>query len=266
MILFIKGLIIGCAAILPGVSGGTLAMTLGIYEKLINIASNFFSNFKENIKFLLPIIIGGLTGIFLLSNVMKVALEKYEVATILFMLGLLLGGVPALLKKVKKKTLTSKNIIILIISFAVVASLLFFKESGTPVSFEALDILDYGLLFLVGILAAATLVIPGISGSLLLMIIGYYKPIIAVISSFLKFENFSQNVLILSSFGLGILTGIILMAKLINYFLNKYPTETYYSIYGVIAASILGILMPLPNGLAVLLIFVGAAIAYKLGD
>lgn len=266
MILFIKGLIIGCAAILPGVSGGTLAMTLGIYEKLIKITSNFFDNFKENIKFLMPIIIGGATGIFLLSNAMNIALEKYEVATILFVLGLLIGGIPALLKKVKKRSINIKNISISIISFIIVVIFMLLKETNNAVSFVNMNMFDYVTLFLIGVLAATTLVVPGISGSLLLMILGYYKPIIEVISSFLKFQNLGKNFMILSSFGLGVLVGIVLMAKIINYFLKKHPTETYYSIYGIIAASILGVLLPIPNGIAVIFMFVGAFIAYRLGD
>ncbi len=264
--LFIKGIIIGCAAILPGVSGGTLAITLGIYEKLVKIASKFYVDFKENVKFLIPIALGSGIGVLMLSTVISFVFEEYESTMTLLFLGLLLGGIPSLLKKVKKKSINKTNIIIAILFFLVSLLLMVINENGTNVSFANMNIYGYLMLFFVGLIAAATLVIPGVSGSLILIIMGYYKPIIDVISSLLKFNNLVNDFLILFPFGLGVLIGIILISKLINYLLFKYPEKTYYAIFGIVFASIIGILIPLESGLGIVLLFVGSYLVYRMGD
>lgn len=264
--LFFKGLIIGCASILPGVSGGTMALSLGIYERLIKIASNIFKDFKDNVKFLVPMFLGAGIGVILLSNIISVTLDKYEEATILLFVGLMIGGIPSLLSKVKKKTLNYKNVSIAVISFLIVIIFVFMNDTGNQVLFINMNVSDYLLLFLVGIIAAATLVIPGISGSLILMIMGYYRPIIDTISSLFHFEYIVDNLLILVPFGLGVIVGIIVVSKIIKYLLNKYHTQTYYSIYGIIFASIIGILYPLNIGLAIIVMFIGIFIAYRMGE
>ena len=99
ILLTIKGFFIGLANIIPGVSGGTIAITLGVYEKLIGCISHIFKNLKENIKFLLPIIIGAGISILLLSKVISYSLENYVLPTILFFIGAILGGIPMLAKK-----------------------------------------------------------------------------------------------------------------------------------------------------------------------
>ena len=121
--LAIKGFLIGVANIIPGVSGGTLAITLGIYEKLIGAISHFFKNLKENIKFIMPIGIGAVLSILLLSRVISFCLDKYTLATILFFIGLILGGIPLLNKKIKGHYKNVSNIIIFLLSFGFVIAL-----------------------------------------------------------------------------------------------------------------------------------------------
>lgn len=264
--LFLKGLIIGCASILPGISGGTMALTLGIYERLIEIAGNVFHNFKKNVLFLIPIGVGALVGIFLLSTFINVGLEKYPEITTLFFVGLMIGGIPSLLKKVKKKSFNFKNITISLIAFTTIIIFILTKEVSNEVSFVGMNITGYITLVFIGILASATLVIPGISGSLVLMLIGYYKPIVETISSLAKFNDIGKNLLILIPFAIGIVVGIVITSKIIGYLLKKYPTQTYYAIYGIIFASIIGVLIPLNVGVAVILLFVGMFITYQVGE
>lgn len=262
--LLIKGTLIGIAGILPGVSGGTLAVTMGIYERLIEIVGKFYVNFKENIKFLLPIGIGSGIGVILISKVIDSVIEKYEVFITLLFLGLLIGGIPRLLKKVDKKSFKSKNIIIFVISFLISMSFIFIQGTGTDVTFTNMNFMSYIVLFIIGFISAATLVIPGISGSLILMIIGYYKPLVNTISSLLHFDNLVNNILILLPFGIGILLGLVLISKLITKALKKYSNQTYYAIYGVILASIIGVLLPLELGIGIMLLFLGIYIAYRM--
>src|SRR5574344_911758 len=227
IILMIKGFFIGVANIIPGVSGGTLAITLGIYETLINTISHIFKNLKENIKFLLPIGIGAILSILLLSKAIKFTLTNYTLITVLFFVGAILGGVPMLYKKVKNDIKIS-NIIIFIIMFALIIALTFLG-SGKDVNLTSLQLFDYIKLFMVGVIASAALVIPGISGSAMLMTMGYYYPIINTISNLTNFGELSSNLLILVPFGIGIVVGIILIAKVIEYLLKKFEIKTYFA-------------------------------------
>ncbi|MDD4547689.1 MAG: DUF368 domain-containing protein [Bacilli bacterium] len=248
-LLVIKGAIIGVANIIPGVSGGTLAITMGLYEKLINAINTFFKNFKENIKFLFPLGVGAVLGFLLVSKLIVYSLDTFPVQTNIFFSGLILGGVPMLWKKVKDKEKNTSNIIIFIIVLASLALLTFAKSSSHLVSLENLDFMGYFLLFIVGIIAAATMVIPGISGSFILMLIGYYRPILDLINELTKFykmsfaEVFSSG-LILVPFGIGVIVGFLLIAKLIEYLLNKFEVKTYYAILGFVLGSVLMIIKP----------------------
>ncbi len=274
LILMIKGFFIGVANIIPGVSGGTLAITLGIYEQLINAISHFFSDLKNNIKLLLPLGIGAVISIALLAKVLSFCLDNYSWATILFFLGLILGGLPMLWKKVKDDKKKVSNWIIFIIIFAFVASLAFIKTGDTNISLAGLDLLGYIKLFGVGVLAAATMVIPGISGSFVLMLIGYYKPIIDKISSFFEFNNFIGDAFTLGVFGIGVLIGIVLVAKLLEFLFEKYKGQTYFAVLGFVLSSVVGIIMPILGNktsvmeiiIGIVLFIIGGTIAYKLGD
>lgn len=275
--LVIKGFIIGIANIIPGVSGGTLAITLGLYEDLIGAISHFFTRLKENIKFLLPVALGAILSILVLSNLIKYSLQYYKVPTTLFFVGLIIGGIPLLIKKLKEEETKSErsiiNYIIFILTFIFVALFAFLKEGNIHVTFESMNMIEYIKLFIVGAVAAATMVIPGISGSFVLMMLGYYEPIINVISELSHFNNITNNLLIIIPLAIGLGIGIILIAKLIEYLLKKYPVKTYYGIIGFVCASLISIIMPLFSIsfnikdiiIGLILMIIGTMIAYKLG-
>lgn len=280
--LVIKGFIMGIANIIPGVSGGTLALILGIYEEFIGAISHFFSNFKKNISFLIPIVIGMGLAIVSLSNVIDYSYKHFPIPTCLFFVGLVLGGIPMLASKVKGKKESKKvsNYFIFLATFllVIVMSLsdVIFGE-GLKVSFSNMNIISYILLFLVGVIAAATMVIPGVSGSLVLMLLGYYYPVIGVIKELTKFKNLGENLVIVSIFGIGVLVGIVLISKLIEFLFKKYEVKTYFGVLGFIVASVIAIpLSTLLEGGVVFsvlqiligLIFatLGVGISYKLGE
>ncbi len=272
--LVLKGFVIGIANIIPGVSGGTLAITLGIYEDLIKAISHFFSNIKENLKLLIPIFIGMVLSLAILSNVIGYSLEHYPIPTTLFFVGLILGGLPLLVKHIKGKEKSISNWIVFLITFLIVAVFAFLKSGNAMVDLSNLSIGGYLLLFIVGVVAAATMVIPGISGSFVLMLLGYYEPIINIIREFTKFKNFTSNFIILAVFGIGVLLGIIVIAKIIEYLLEKQPIKTYYGIIGFVLSSMISIIMPLLELefvisqviIGIILLLVGMVIAYKLGE
>lgn len=272
IILGIKGFFMGIANIIPGVSGGTLAITMGIYEDLINAISHFVSKIKENIKFLLPIFIGAALSIILGSKIIGYSLENFPLPTIMFFTGLILGGMPMLYKKIKKDIKLS-NIMILVFTFILVIAITFLKSSG-EVSFISMNLFDYVKLFLVGVVASATMIIPGISGSFMLMVMGYYEPVINTINSLTTLDNIMNDMLILVPFGIGALVGIVVIAKIIEFLFKKFEVPTFFGIIGFILASIIGIFTGVENLtfeivpfiVGVVLFTLGFLIAYKLGD
>lgn len=283
LILTIKGFIMGLANIIPGVSGGTLALTLGIYENFIQAISHFFSKIKENIKFLVPIGIGILLAILSMSRVIDYSYAHFPIPTTMFFMGLVLGGIPLLLKKVKGKNEVKKvsSYVIFLITFTLVL-VLAFSEQLFDISLKAnlsnVTVAGYIVLFLVGMVAAATMVIPGVSGSLVLMLLGYYYPILKVIKELTKFQDLGHNLLVASVFGIGVLLGIVAISKLIEFLFKKFETKTYFGVLGFIFASVLAIPIATVNSvdhlvfnlaqifIGIVVLAVGVIAGYKLGD
>ncbi|MEG0978437.1 MAG: DUF368 domain-containing protein [Oscillospiraceae bacterium] len=276
-ILVLKGFVMGLANLIPGVSGGTLAITLGIYERLIDALSNLFSKIKENLKFVVPLLIGVAIAFLTLSGPISYCLEHFIFATILFFVGAILGGMPMLCKKLKGEKASALNVVILLVSFAFV---IFSATLGgeNVVSFAGISLFGYIKLFLVGALASATMVIPGVSGSAVLMTIGYYKPVLDILKNITDFSHLGKNLAILVPFGVGVIVGMLLIAKLINYLLKKHEVPTYYGIIGFVLASVVAIIYqnfilagPISASISevvvgIVLCVVGFYTAFKLGD
>ena len=284
ILLVIKGFIMGIANIIPGVSGGTLALTLGIYEDFIGAISHFFRNIKKHVNFLLPIFVGILLSVITMSNVISTCFDQYPIPTTLFFMGLVIGGIPMLLKRVKntKEKKQVSSYVIALITFSIVMIMAFSEQifgSGLGnVSFSNMAVFDYVILFFVGLIAAATMVIPGVSGSLVLMLLGYYLPIIGVLKELTKFENLGPNLLVAFVFGVGVLVGIVVISKVIEYLLEKFEAKTFFGVIGFILASIIAIpvsvyhevgtiVFSVPQGiLGVLFLAIGIIVGYKLGE
>ena len=274
LVLILKGMIIGVANIIPGVSGGTLMITLGVYEQIIDTISHLFENFKKNIKFILPIGIGMVLSILLLSKLISFCLEKYPFPTTFFFIGLILGGIPLLWNRAKAAKNRLSNWMVFMITFSIVLVFTFLKNGNNVISLTDINVVSMIILFIVGIISAATMVIPGISGSFVLMLIGYYEPIVNTLKDFTNMELLGHNLMILAPFGIGIVVGIIGVAKLIEYLLKRYPVKTYYGVLGFVIASIISIIVPVLNMsatvieliISIILVILGGIGAYKLGD
>lgn len=272
IVLGIKGFLIGLANIIPGVSGGTMAVSFGIYEEIIEIASNIFKNFKKNMAFILPIGIGAVIAIALLSNVITICLDKYQVATPLLFVGLILGGLPAIVKNIGKKITKPTNLIVFSITILFMLFIYLGIKDAEDVDFTNVDAIGYIILFIVGAIAAITMVVPGISGSFVLMLIGYYKPIVKTVSDLTHFNNVIHNLCILIPFVFGVLFGIVSVSKLIKYCLKKYPEQTYSSIVAFVLSSVVLIIYPLLNVSAsitelivgIVLLLMGSILTYKM--
>ncbi len=272
LIIVLKGFILGIANIIPGVSGGTLAITLGIYEKLLSIINHFKDEFKKNIKFLIYLAIGIVIAILVFSNIISICLDKYTFATILFFIGIILGGLPKLFNKVKDK-FNINNLLVLIITFSIVIFMKFISTNNV-VSLNNIDFIKIITLFFAGMIASSSMLLPGISGSFVLMLFGYYEPIINSIKELTRFNNIMHNLIILSIMGIGIILGILVAARIIEYLLKKYEIKTYYGIIGFVLASIISIFITAVSStvgiveiiVGILLLFIGIIIARFIGD
>lgn len=274
LLLILKGFILGIANIIPGVSGGTLAMTMGIYEDIIKSISSILKTPKKSLKLLLYLGIGAALSILILSKLLNYTLTNYAFATTLFFIGLIVGGFPLLLKKAKGHKVSLGYLLSFLSTTSLVIILRLLQTSENTVSLNNISLFTMIILLLVGMLAASTMVIPGVSGSFVLMLIGFYKPILNTISNITKFNLLGHNLLILVPFGIGVLLGIVITAKVIEYLLKKYEIYTYYGIYGFILASILVLILNVYNKatgipevvVGILLVLLGTFIGYKLGE
>ena len=244
-----KGMLIGIANIIPGVSGGTMAVSMGIYDRLISCISHPFKDFKNNLLFLIPIALG--MGIAIIASAFGIdyLFEAFPLQTNLLFIGLIMGSLPAIYGKVKTVTMRIGHISAAVIFFIEVVGMALMNGSGGGYVTLESTVTGIVLLFLVGVLASATMVIPGVSGSMMLLLLGYYNPILDTIKAFFvavlgfDFPSLFSTMLILVPFGIGVLVGMVVIAKVIEIVFERYPTYAYWAIIGLLFGSPIAILL-----------------------
>lgn len=233
----IKGAAIGVAVIIPGVSGGTLAVILNIYDKLISAISNLRINFKQNLKFLLSILLGIAIGIIAMYFPIKYALNYAPLPTVMLFAGFMLGSVPKVVNDASEKGFKKQtDVIALLIPMIFVIGVGFIPGLKDVNLGTDMDKMQYLWIVLIGILGSCALVIPGVSGSLLLLIFGYYQPILGLASG-IK-ETPLHSLAMLALFAVGVVIGFFTIAKLMQMLLTKHPRVTYWAICGFVIGSI----------------------------
>ena len=231
------GICIGIAFIIPGFSGGSVAAILGIYEKLVGTIADIFKNFKKSLITLLPIAIGMACGIISLLFPLSWALEAFPIPTVSIFVGLAIGGIPSITDKLHGRP-TVGNASIFVITLALAAALSFLPVSADVDLFN-LNFGGYVILFFVGLLGSSALVIPGISGSMLLLILGYYNPIVNLATDhLLKLRDVGISILVLGSAALGIAAGFFLISTIMKHLLKFHQRSTYFAILGFILGSL----------------------------
>ncbi|NLL78319.1 MAG: DUF368 domain-containing protein [Clostridiales bacterium] len=267
----LKGMVIGVANIIPGVSGGTMAVSMGIYDTLIHCVTHLFSEFKKSLKFLLPIFIGAGIALVGLSFVIEFLFANYPLPTNLLFIGLIVGGLPAIGKKVKGTRVSAGHIIACLAFFALVVGMAALGETEGNVADLSLTLISVVKLFFIGIIASATMIIPGVSGSMILLLLGYYNPILATINDFIKsliafdMDGILHGVGVLMPFGIGVIVGIFAIAKLIEIIFEKFPIYAYWAIIGLIVASPIGILLMSSVGTITVFSVICSVIAFAAG-
>ena len=243
IIIILKGFVFGLANIIPGVSGGTIAVVLGIYERMIDILSNLKVKFKENIKFIIFLFIGMIISIGLCSNIISYCLF----ATVLFFLGLIMGGIKPIFKKIKGK-INFKGIMIFLVAFISILAIMYVIPKSDSKSLEVLNLSHIIILFIMGLMGAMSITLPGISSSVILMLIGYYEPVINAVGQLAKLENTMHNLLILLIFVGGTIIGVLTISKLVKKILIKYEVYAYIGIIGFIFASSISLFITVLTG------------------
>lgn len=277
----LKGMVIGIANIIPGVSGGTMMVSMGIYDKLIFLLTHFIKKMKEAIAMLIPLGIGMVLAIALFSKLFShILFPKFPVQTNMFFIGLILGGLPLIYGKVKGNKIKIPSVIAFIAFFVLVVGLAVIGKGSGATADTSFSVINVIKLFGVGVVAAATMVIPGVSGSMMMLVLGYYYTFIDTISALtdaLKAFDIAailDTFTILVPFGIGAVIGVVVIAKFIEYVLKKFPLITYWAIIGLVVASPVAIVIMMDVAAigvveiisGIVLFALGAVIAYKLGE
>lgn len=236
---------IGCAVIVPGISGGTIALVTGAFKKIVNAVDKLFSKyFLKNLLILLPFGIGAIIAVAGLYFPIKLAFEHCMLAIVCLFAGFMIGSVPSVTDKVKGSKLTIPNIVGLVLGFGVVIafgvlSIAYNLDSQVQGLFIENNFLLYVLLFVVGILSSMGLIVPGFSGSMLLMVIGFYDKILGIVSDIPA--NPGYSILRLAVFAVGVLVGFIIFSKLMKYMFEKHGRTMHCIVLGFLIGSIIAI-------------------------
>lgn len=275
----LRGVLIGVANIIPGVSGGTIALSLGVYEKILYAINNFRKDFKQSLKTLFPYILGAVVGIVGLAFAIEWLLAKFPIPTIAAFIGLVIGGLPAIYGRVKNEKFKWTHLVSFIL-FALVIIVPTIMSSqivdvGHTVGFSFMSVL---LMLGLGVISAVSMVVPGVSGSMVLMMLGYYETILHSVNVCVKsamkldFMAIFQELEILVPFGIGVLIGILVASKIIEKLLQKYPNTTIWGIIALVLTSPFAMLYGIDYSMAtvsiviiaILTFVVGFYVAYKL--
>ncbi len=239
-----KGLAIGVSFIIPGVSGGTMAVILGIYDKIINSVNLLTKRFVTSIKILLPIVLGAVLAILICWYPFKLAFEHIMLVMVSLFAGFIAGGMPGIFDEVRNIKIKPVHIVVLIIAVILSVSLGVLSvvlELNIQSLYDSRPWWLYILILLAGIISAFALVVPGISGSMIMMVLGFYTPTLNLIDNFLAWNNVWASISILGTLAVGVIVGVFISSKIMAALLSKYRIGTFYAIIGIIFGSLVAI-------------------------
>ena len=237
------GMAIGTAIIVPGISGGTIALVFGAFKKIVDAVDNLFTKlFWKNLLILLPFLIGAVISVAALVYPFQQAFKYCLFSIVCLFAGFIIGSLPSITDQVKEEKPSAANIIQLVIGFVVagiigVFSVIFDFYGVISSLFEARHWYLYLIIFVVGVFGSTGLIVPGFSGSMLLMVIGFYQPILNLV----HFTNFWSNMSLLFVFALGVLVGFIIFSKLMNKLITNHKRATFFVVIGFILGSLVSI-------------------------
>ena len=261
MINFLKGIIVGIGGIAPGLSGSVLLVILGLYQKAINAIGTLFKDFKNNVKFLFPLVLGFGVGVIIFSKIVDFLLGNYEMYTRYAFLGLVLGTIPLFYKEVKKEGFNKKYYIYIVIAAILGLSVFFFNKNLFP----AVTNPNLFQSVLLGVAVAGSSIVPGVDSAVILSSLGLYELYVSSIADF--------NLSILIPAGFGLLIGALVISFIINKLIKRFYTATFSIIFGLFLSIIPNVL----NGscalgfnansvISIIICILGFGVSYFLGD
>ncbi|MBQ6172550.1 MAG: DUF368 domain-containing protein [Clostridia bacterium] len=245
----LKGFTIGSLMTVPGVSGGTLAIILGIYDKLLSAVATLFSDFKKNIIFLFTVAISLLLGMVTLSRLILLALELTPVPVSFFFIGAIAGSVPMLFKKTGLKKFSISCFICAAVGIACVFLLDLIPDGILEIN-GGFQISQIPAFIVCGIALAIAVIVPGVSFSHILMIFGIYERFYQALSSL--------DFIFLLSVGVPTAIALLALIRLFDFLLKKYPSQSYSAILGFVVASVKDIYVGLPSDVVMIIASVAA--------
>ena len=256
----IFGAIVGVANIIPGVSGGTMAVILKIYDRLIETLS--LKNVKKNLPFIIPLGIGAAVGIVLFSKAIEFLLGNYPMATNFTFMGLILGSIPMIFQRARGEKMEAKGMVSFLVALVVMVVIALLKpaESNAVLALTPLNLL---ILFGASAISTFAMILPGISGSFVMLVLGVYTTVLTSISGVFTWPIDGATwhcVGMLIPVGLGCIVGLIFGSKLVDVLIRKQPQATYFAILGLVVGSLLAVFpkdslaltLELPSGLVLL--------------
>ncbi|HNX16481.1 MAG TPA: DUF368 domain-containing protein [Bacilli bacterium] len=248
---FFAGMGIGVGAAIPGVSGSAVAVVFKVYEAIIWAVNNFRKHFVRSFTILLPILLGIICAVIPCVWLFDRALDQFVFGIICIFAGFLIGSFPGVVDEIRGVKITKKYVVLLIFGALIVIllgviSVIFGGQLNLDAVF--LEMPWWFILVLIpeGIIAAVALTVPGLSGSLLLLIMGFYKPLLNCTVTWIgqiltagDFSNTWKLLAMLFAFAVGVLIGVIITSKAMKYFIGKHHNGTYFAITGFVFGSIL---------------------------
>lgn len=281
----VAGAVIGIANIIPGVSGGTMAVVLGLYDDIIASISHFLKEWKRSLALLAPLGVGAVLGVVCFSALVKAALERYALATNFLFIGLIVGSLPLLVRyafgaptapentgaharEQDDESVASSpllNSVVGVVACAAMLGLAFLPDAAGETLYTQLTLATGLRLFAAGVVACAAMIVPGISGSFMFVLFGVYLSIVTAISE--------GNIAILAPVALGALVGLVGGAKVIDWLFRRFKQPTYCAIFGLVAGSVVELYLNsapfvganLATFAAACALLVGIAIAFLFG-
>lgn len=240
---FLKGIAIGISFLVPGVSGGTMAIILGVYDDLIHSISAFFKEMKKNIIFLAQIGAGGVVGLLLFSKLISYALENFRFPMTYLFIGVILGGLPVLWKKCTDAGDNKWDFLYLVAGFIIVVVMTLEPSKIVDLA-NSTGIVNILFLLLAGFITAVALILPGISTSFMLLTLGLYDITLESINNL--------NVAFLAPLAIGCGIGVLATTKLLENLMQKHTRRTYLVILGFVVGSLLQVFPGIPAGMDIL--------------
>jgi putative membrane protein len=259
--IFLSGMVIGIANAIPGVSGGTMAVVLNVYDRLIVLVSLNLKKVLRDLPFALLLVAGAGTGIVLFAKIMSGLFDSYPVPTTWFFMGLIVGSIPFIARRTRGTgSVPVKSVLGTIAVVVMIITAFFRPDEGAGQAITALDPAVFQFLFLASVAAAAAMIVPGLSGSFIFLMLGAYRTVIRAVSD--------MNLPILLPVALGAGAGLLAGAALIRFFLARRPDVVYAVILGLVVGSLVpvfpGLPATVPQGIVSAAVFAGGAVLSRL--